>query len=76
MNVLASLTRARNKRFDLYEREKYFCNLARNEFNILCGYHSYKMTTDIIKEINEESSLWLSTLYTILSRYDKKTNKS
>lgn len=48
--------RARNKRIDLYECEKCFCNLARHEFNILCGYFNYKRIIDTIKEINEEPS--------------------
>jgi hypothetical protein len=46
--------RAKNKRIDLYECEKCSCNLARHEFNILCGYSNYKRIIDIIKEINEE----------------------
>ena len=49
------IDRVRNKRIDLCECEKCFCNLAKYEFNVLCGYHNYKMITDIIKEINEES---------------------
>lgn len=50
------IDRARNKRIDLYECEKCSCNLARYEFNILCGYSNYKRIIDIIKEINEELS--------------------
>lgn len=49
------IDRVRNKRIDLCECEKCFCNLANYEFNVLCGYHNYKMIIDIIKEINEES---------------------
>lgn len=48
--------RARNKRIDLYECEKCSCNLARYEFNILCGYFNYKRIINTIKEINEEPS--------------------
>jgi len=50
------INRTRNKRIDLYECEKCSCNLARHEFNILCGYSNYKRIIDTIKKINEESS--------------------